>query len=546
MKTGRSIIPDLPLIQAEAEKALGIFDNLRLPDVHGKPKLATAAGNWQRELVAAIFGSFDPETAQRHIRDFFVMVPKKSSKTTAGAAIMVTALLKNKRPKAEFLLIAPSLEIADLAFQQAAGMIEADEVLAAMFKVQEHRKKITFLPNGGFLKVKSFDPKIVTGSKPTGVLVDELHVISEFPEADRVLGQLKGGMIPNPEAFMVTITTQSERPPSGVFKAALTTARRVRDGEITLPILPVLYELPADVDWKDPANWAMVTPNNGKSITVDRLLVDFEAAKDSSDEELMRWASQHLNVEIGLRLRADRWGGANYWEAAHDKTLTSLEVLLARSEVAVIGIDGGGLDDLLALCVTGREKGTRNRLMWFKAWAHETVLERRKEIVATLRDFERDGDLTIYKDMGEDIDELVEIVEQVQMAGILPSKHCIGVDVAGIGEIPDALMDPDGLALTTEHILAVPQGWKLWGVIQSLERRLASRTSLHCGQALAAWAVSNAKLEPRGNAMVMTKSAAGRAKIDPVIAALNAEMLMDRNPQAKPPSVYETRGLRVL
>jgi len=29
-----------------------------------------------------------------------------------------------------------------------------------------------------FLKVKSFDPKVVTGSKPAGVLLDELHVIA--------------------------------------------------------------------------------------------------------------------------------------------------------------------------------------------------------------------------------------------------------------------------------------------------------------------------------------------------------------------------------
>jgi phage terminase large subunit-like protein len=39
-------------------------------------------------------------------------------------------------------------------------------------------------------------------------------------------------------------------------------------------------------------------------------------------------------------------------------------------------------------------------------------------------------------------------------------------------------------------------------------------------QALLAWAVSNARVEPKGNAIVITKQASGAAKIDPLMAAL--------------------------
>ena len=91
-------------------------------------------------------------------------------------------------------------------------------------------------------------------------------------------------------------------------------ARAVRDGSLQAPILPLLYEFPADVDWRDPATWHMVTPNNGRSITVARLVDDYRQAVAAGEEELRRWASQHLNVEIGMALLADRWSGADFWE----------------------------------------------------------------------------------------------------------------------------------------------------------------------------------------------------------------------------------------
>ncbi len=45
LKTGRSLVPKLPLDRAEAERAVAIFNRLRLPDVPGQPTLAEAGGD---------------------------------------------------------------------------------------------------------------------------------------------------------------------------------------------------------------------------------------------------------------------------------------------------------------------------------------------------------------------------------------------------------------------------------------------------------------------------------------------------------------------
>lgn len=543
LRAGLSIIPDLPLDREQAKRAVDIFNMLRLPDVPGQPKMEHAAGEWQRDIVRAIFGSL--VDGVRKVPEVFCMVPKKNSKTTGGAALTLTGLLMNIRPRAEFIYIGPTQEVADLAFSQTVGMIDADEYLSKRFHVAHHTKTITDRRNKAKLKVKTFDMKVVTGSKPSFILLDELHLMASINGADRIIGQIRGGMLPNPEAVLVMITTQSDQPPAGAFRAELMYARGVRDGRIANGrMLPLLYEFPEamqtdrDKPWADPVNWPMVLPNINRSITIDRLVADFAAAKEKGEAEERRWASQHLNIEIGLGLHSNSWAGAEYWLAAADKTLTLKEVI-RRSEVIVIGIDGGGLDDLLGLAVMGRERGTGKWLLWSHAWAHEIVKTRRKDIAPRLEDFEREGSLTFVRLPGDDVYQVADIVKTVEDAGLLAAEGAIGVDSFGVTDIVKALTG-EGYGISEERIVGIPQGWQLNGAIKTAERNLAGGTMIHAGLDLMNWAVGNAKVEPRGNAVSITKQASGTAKIDPLAAGFNTVVLMGKNPTAGVgTSVYE-------
>jgi phage terminase large subunit-like protein len=531
IRTGRSLVPALPALDhAAAERAVRVFNRLRLADVPGNPTLADAAGDWFRDIVRALFGSWDKAAGERHIREVFALVAKKNSKTSYGAGLMLTALLLNERPKGKFLLVAPTQDVTELAFGQCHGAIDLDPALSKRMKVQQHLKTITHLGTGATLEVMSFDPAVLTGQKPTGFLVDELHVMAKSAKAQSAVGQLRGGMIAQPEAFGLFITTQSEQAPAGVFRAELNRARAIRDGRAKGPVLPVLYEFPEDIaanqeKWRDPGCWHMVAPNAGRSITVERLVQEFATAEQLGAEEVQRWASQHLNIEIGLGLRSDRWAGADFWQDAADPEI-SFEAILERCEVVVVGVDGGGADDLLGLAVLGRERETRDWLLWGKAWAQNIVLDRRKALAPTLRDFERDGSLSFVPEPGPEVDELADLVAQIDEAGILAS---VGLDPMGVGEIVDALAER-GIA-GNDRVIGVPQGWRLSGAIKTAERKLANRSLRHGGQPIMAWAVGNAKAEPRGNAVAIDKAAAGSAKIDPLVAAFNAIALMSRNPE---------------
>lgn len=530
MQAGRSLVPDLALDDAGGARAVAVFNKLRLADVPGTPTMADAGGEWFRDIVRALFGSLDPRTQQRAIRELFLLVPKKNSKTTNGALLMLTALLLNRRPNASLIMTAPVQDVAQLAFDAAAGAIELDDVLKAKLHVREHLKTIVHRETKAELQIMTFDPSTLTGQKPVAALIDELHVVAKMAKAASAIRQLRGGMLPYPEAFMAFITTQSEEAPAGVFRAELMKARAIRDGKQEGVMLPMLYEFPPELQknkgWRDPANWSMVTPNAGRSISVERLVEDMRTAEQTSEEELRAWASQHLNVEIGLALHSNRWAGAEYWEQQGTAGLT-LDDVLSRSDVIEIGIDGGGLDDLFGLAVLGRDAKTGDWLHWGHAWAHPSVLERRKSEAPRLLDFAKSGHLTLVDHIGDDVTDVADVIERVEKTGLL---DLVGVDVALIGGVLDAL---EARGIAAKRVVGISQGWKLCGAIKTAERRLAEGTFHHGDSPLMAWSVGNAKVEPRGNAITITKQAAGTAKIDPLMAMFNAVDLMSRNPPGR-------------
>lgn len=536
---GRSLIPDLPLFEKVADKALAVFKRLRIPDMIGKPTFGETAEPWVFDFVRAVFGSFNPETKVRMIKEFFLLIPKKNTKTTIAAGIMVTAAILNERPVAELLFVAPTQKIAGTAFRQAQGMVRADPRLdsdqgqGGFFKIRAHKMTIEHLVTGAELKIVSADTDVVTGGIPTYVLVDETHVLGVKPRAPDLFIELRGGLTSRPDGFFLQITTQSKQTPVGQWKAELGQARQVRDGTLRSPMLAILYELPEKMAraeaWRDEKTWRLVNPNLGRSVSFDDLRDKWTKAQIQGKEAEALFASQHLNVEIGLGLHSERWVGADYWAACKDGALAGLEEILDRSEVVVVGGDMGGADDLSSLAFLGRERGSRHWLAWARAWAFPSVLDLRKEIAPNLTEFAEAGDLILDADPEEHERQMVELISAPRDAGLYPEAGFIGLDPAGVAALLDEI---DAAGFSSDAYYGVGQGWKLNGAVRGLERRLLNRRFRHGGQGLMTWTVGNAKAEARGNNVIINKAAAGRAKIDPLIALFNAAVLMDLNPEA--------------
>ena len=577
----RSLIPFDPLFPDVADAKMALFTSLRLMDVTGEPTIGEACDDWFLDFARAVFGAYDPETGTQLIKEFMLLISKKNTKSTLAAALFVTEVTLGWRHEDENLILAPTKEIAENSFKPAAAMIRADEELRDLLHIQDHIKLITQRSTRATLKVVAADSGTVSGKKASRVLVDELWLFGERPNAGDMFQEATGGQISRDEGYTLWLTTQSDKRPAGVFKDKLGYFRKVRDGKIVdNEKLPVLYEFPPEMvkagEHVKPANFYITNPNLGRSVRQDFLESKFREKQLVSMAERQVFYAKHLNVEIGVGLKTDGWAGSEFWAKRADRSLT-LATLMARCEVIVVGLDGGGLDDLYGMTVLGRETAAyeggfdsapaapveeegesgphqiKRWLSWSRAWAHKVVLERRQSIASKLGDLEKADELVILEDdaiadngLPADIAQIVEIIVQVRDAGLL---CCVAADPAGLGELVDALADVgitiENAAHGCEYVIGVTQGIALMNALKTAERKLANGTLHHADQALMDWCVGNLKIEPTATAVRATKQHAGDAKIDPAMALFNAASIMAKNPPSRR-SAYETRGIRVL
>lgn len=540
----QSLITSPPIYPDEAAEALEMFKSLRVVDAAGQPTFGETAGQWVLDLVASIFGAYNRDTGIREISEFFLLVSKKNGKSLISAGIMLTALLRNWRQSNELIILAPSIKAANNSFKPAADMVRADPRLDAskngMLHVVDHERKIKHLGTGATLQVLSADASIVVGVKAGFVLIDEMWQFGESIKANSMLREATGGLVTRPEGFLITITTQSDKPPAGEFKDKLTRARKIRDGEIVdKRFLPVLYEFPPHMvkskAYLDLANCYITNPYLSTQTFEREWLrteLEKEMAKDVSSQNI--FLSKHLNVEIADNMNANRWVGAEFWVPATRKSIT-FESLLENSELICVGIDGGGLDDLFGFSALGRNKHTKNWECWTHAWAHKGVLDRRKSIASRLTDFKNEGSLTIVEDELTDLSDIIEKINDIKNAKLL-SK--VAVDPAGIGEMIEALAEID-ITQDNKTLYAAPQGGWMMNSIKTAERMLMAEKLLHDGSAMMTWCVGNLKIEPTATSIRATKITAGDAKIDPVMAMFNAVSAMASAPKPPRTPTYE-------
>ena len=107
--------------------------------------------------------------------------------------------------------------------------------------------------------------------------------------------------------------------------------------------------------------------------------------------------------------------------------------------------------------------------------------------------------------------------------------------VFDVGAVIDAMGEID--IRRQDRLIGISQEWKLTVTIKATEQ--ACRPNLATQRSsLDDVGRQQRACRAKGNAIVITKQASGTAKIDPLMAALNAVAWMSANPASSQPSIF--------
>lgn len=273
------------------ERAVSFLRVLRHPKSRA-PGRAFQLDPWMERIVRRIYGPCRDD-GRRIVRTVVILLPRGNRKTTLGAGLSLLHTIGPERlPGGQAVAAAADQKQARIAFDEAATICRADERIASRMTFLDYKNRLEHPKSGAFLEAISCDAGTQHGRTPSFVLADELHAWKKRDLWD----VLRTGLVKVPGSLLVVITT-SGRGQENIAHDIIDYARRVARGEIDDPAtLPVLFETPADADWRDEEVWRRVNPGlvHGYPDIEGLRQLAREAEARPADREAFR--QLHLNV----------------------------------------------------------------------------------------------------------------------------------------------------------------------------------------------------------------------------------------------------------
>jgi phage terminase large subunit-like protein len=285
---------------------------------------------WVRQVLRDLFGTLDDEGNRRY-RDVYLEVPKKNTKTTLCAGLVVYRLASTETTGAEIYSAATTKDQAGQVFRAAAQMVKANVQLASRLKILASTKRILRRDDpSSFYAALSADGDIHDGIQPCFVVRDELHRwrTRKALELNEVLER---GMITRRESMVVDITTAGVRDESPLCWRRHEYTRQIREGVFAdSNFYGRIWSANEEKLRGDPAYWfsreARVEANPSHEDNGGYLrdsVLECLATKARNDPMLEAdYKRYHLNY---WGQRGTRWMPTNHWIACGEDTRPVVE-----------------------------------------------------------------------------------------------------------------------------------------------------------------------------------------------------------------------------
>lgn len=278
------------------ERAVTFLRRLRHPKSTA-PRSAFVLDFWQERIVRAIYGPRHPD-GSRIVKTVVLLLPRGNRKTSlAGALSLLHTIGPERRPGGEVIFAASDRQQAGLGFREAAGIVREDKrILEAVRIYDAHNsvKKIQLRKDGTFLEAISGEGAPAHGRTPAFAFVDELHV---WRNAE--LWKAITSALPKTKGALLIVATTAGRGRENIASEIVDRARKVARGEIVDPsLLPILFETPADADWRDESLWYAVNP--GLALGYQDIEGLRQLARDGETSITARETFRQYNLNVWL------------------------------------------------------------------------------------------------------------------------------------------------------------------------------------------------------------------------------------------------------
>lgn len=392
----------------DAERAAAAIDWIETHCRHIKGELAgqlIRIEDFQRAVVANLFGWVDDEGFRRYRRCLFY-VPRKNAKTTLAACIALYVFFEDNEPGAELYAAAAKEKQAKIVWRIARSMIVKEpKLVARLHRGKPYVNSILLDDEETFFQPIASEGKSEHGGSVHFAVIDELHAQAN-PD---IMEAMRTGVGGRRQPLILLLTT-ADVVGESVCNEELEYAKMVRDngGRRDRPgfdpsYLPVVFEASTEDDWTDPVVWQRVNPLYATSPTIRRTLeAECRTARDKPSyvNPFRRW---YLNVQVESAV-------AFFDMAAWDRCGEPFDASQLRGRRCYAGGDLGETRDLTAFVLYFPVGGYI--LPWF--WVPEEAANKReKRNDPIYRKWRDSGHLTITEGNVLDYTHVLEKVDEI-------------------------------------------------------------------------------------------------------------------------------------
>lgn len=459
---------------------------------------------WQQAFVGAIFG-WKRRDGTRRYREVFLYVPRKNGKTLLAAAIGLYVLFFDGEQAAQCYCAAADRDQATIVFRAASGMINQSVAMAEQAEVQDGYKKILLTKDRhSYLKAISSEASSKHGFNTHLGIIDELHA---QPNSDLV-DALDTSTASRLQPLMIYITTADfER--ESLCNQKYAYAKKVASREINArEFLPVIYEMPAGMDWKTEEAWRAANPNAGVSFPMERLQTACQKAQDMPTFEN---TFKRLNLNIRTQ-QEHRWLSLEAWDAC---AADVPEAALSRME-CYAGLDISSTADITALVLLFPNAGGPGKhVVRCKFWVPgENGRQREKRDSVPYITWERQG--LVFFTEGNVIDE-DEIEREIVKCSQLYQLREVAYDPWRATTFATRVQTKYGI-----QFIEFRQGTTSMNEpSNALEAMIKGKQLMHGGNPVLRWMAGNVQVVESGG-MIRPDKGASTEKIDGIVSLIMA------------------------